>query len=42
MFGLVVSAALSSGAALWDIDTRMHPLFATLPTASDPAGSGSR
>jgi ABC-2 type transport system permease protein len=39
MFGLVVSAALFSGAALRDIESRTHPLFATLPiTKTDYLG----
>jgi ABC-2 type transport system permease protein len=39
MFGLVVTAALFSGAALRDVETRMHPLFAASPiTKSDYLG----
>ncbi len=39
MFGLVVTAALFSGAALRDIEMRMHPFFATAPiTKTDYLG----
>ncbi|HEX7151601.1 MAG TPA: M1 family aminopeptidase [Thermoanaerobaculia bacterium] len=39
MIGMIVSAALFSGAALRDLETRMHPLFATSPiTKTDYLG----
>lgn len=39
MIGLVISAALFSGAALRDLETRMHPLFASSPiTKTDYLG----
>ncbi|HEX8153556.1 MAG TPA: M1 family aminopeptidase, partial [Thermoanaerobaculia bacterium] len=39
MFGLLVTAALFSGAALRDVETRMHPLFLASPiTKSDYLG----
>ncbi|HEX9986279.1 MAG TPA: M1 family aminopeptidase [Thermoanaerobaculia bacterium] len=39
MIGLVITAALFSGAALRDVETRMHPLFATAPiTKTDYLG----